>query len=297
MPAIFTKRNKPQIMFANCGHKDTRRLEDNAKLGFISAGQGREEEQEEFYFSNQIRNLIIGDILCVYRNKIGYVGIARVISKPTIITEAFFDGVPANNEMFSDDANMFRNADHPGYEECLVKIKWLSEVHLGDDLGSGKCYGEFANQLITCSLRNQRHLKTNLQIEFKLDFDKLLKNIDEFEIQNEEDEISFPEGREIFILHKTKERNRAVVKIAKEKYCKENPLMQCQVCSFSFKEKYGELGEGFIEAHHIYPLSELTEETKTKIDDLIFVCSNCHRMLHRRRPWLSKLDLDKLLIN
>ena len=73
-----------------------------------------------------------------------------------------------------------------------------------------------------------------------------------------------------------------------------NKRLSCQVCNFSFEENYGGLGKGFIEAHHIFPISELTEETPTKVEDIALVCSNCHRMLHRRRPWLSLEELNKV---
>ncbi|TKI46253.1 hypothetical protein FC748_18175 [Lysinibacillus tabacifolii] len=43
------------------------------------------------------------------------------------------------------------------------------------------------------------------------------------------------------------------------------------------------------------PISEYTENTKTKLKDLVLVCSNCHRMLHKRRPWLNKEDLKKII--
>ncbi|EOW9267990.1 HNH endonuclease [Vibrio cholerae] len=38
-----------------------------------------------------------------------------------------------------------------------------------------------------------------------------------------------------------------------------------------------------MEAHHIIPLSELcsVDGSKTRLEDLAIVCSNCHRMLHR----------------
>ncbi|MEO6787863.1 MAG: HNH endonuclease [Chthoniobacteraceae bacterium] len=55
----------------------------------------------------------------------------------------------------------------------------------------------------------------------------------------------------------------------------------CQVCRISFVELYGELGRGFAEAHHIIPLSSLRARAVTKLSDLITVCANCHRMLHR----------------
>jgi len=71
----------------------------------------------------------------------------------------------------------------------------------------------------------------------------------------------------------------------------------CMACGFDFGEIYGEHGTGFIEVHHLQPLSELEEETK--IDpktDMAVVCSNCHKMIHRRRDnTLSLKELRKIL--
>src|ERR1700730_1417662 len=117
MPEIFTTRQIPKVMFANCGHNQYRSLIDCTNLGFISAGQGRIHHQNPYYFSNQIRRLIVGDILAVYRNKVGYVGIAKVISEPTTISNAIFNGELATPELFR--ANMFNDADDPQYAECL----------------------------------------------------------------------------------------------------------------------------------------------------------------------------------
>ncbi|UOQ81000.1 HNH endonuclease [Hymenobacter sp. 5414T-23] len=112
----------------------------------------------------------------------------------------------------------------------------------------------------------------------------------------EEDEASaFPEGKEKFRLHRIKERSRELVNAVKDRALQEDEKLCCQACGFSFVEKYGKLGEGFIEAHHLFPISELKEETQTKLDDLALVCSNCHRMLHRRRPWLTLENLKALL--
>lgn len=63
--------------------------------------------------------------------------------------------------------------------------------------------------------------------------------------------------------------------------CKERDKFVCQVCGFKFVDLYGALGEGFAEAHHIVALASLPDEVKTALEDLITVCSNCHRMLHR----------------
>lgn len=113
-------------------------------------------------------------------------------------------------------------------------------------------------------------------------------------IAEEDDELAFPEGKEIFRLHKSKERNVELIKAIKQKHLQKDSKLCCQVCNFSFIDKYGELGEGFIEAYHLFPISQLTDETETKISDLALVCSNCHRMLHRRRPWLTLDELKQL---
>ncbi len=55
----------------------------------------------------------------------------------------------------------------------------------------------------------------------------------------------------------------------------------CKVCQTNFGNTYGELGSGFAEAHHVIPLSSPKAKGTTSLDDLITVCSNCHRMLHR----------------
>ena len=55
-----------------------------------------------------------------------------------------------------------------------------------------------------------------------------------------------------------------------------------QVCGFDFEDFYGDLGKGYIEVHHVHPLAmqsgahEVNPET-----DLVCLCSNCHRMIHK----------------
>ena len=75
-----------------------------------------------------------------------------------------------------------------------------------------------------------------------------------------------------------------------------NPLLPCEACGISFKEIYGDIGERFIEAHHVFPLAELTEQTETRIEDMILLCSNCHKMIHKYRPWLTKIEDVRTLL-
>ncbi len=72
----------------------------------------------------------------------------------------------------------------------------------------------------------------------------------------------------------------------------------CQACGFDFVATYGERGRNFIEAHHLVPLSSLPEGEPVPMDpatDFAVLCSNCHRMVHRRRPWLELDELKKLV--
>lgn len=66
---------------------------------------------------------------------------------------------------------------------------------------------------------------------------------------------------------------------------------KCMICGFDFEKKYGELGKGYIEVHHIRPLSEIDEEVVVNPEkDLICVCSNCHRMLHRFKSYMVTVE-------
>lgn len=86
-----------------------------------------------------------------------------------------------------------------------------------------------------------------------------------------------------------------LITIAKKKFKKEHECLYCEVCGFNFASVYGELGNNFIEAHHNKPISEMNENEKTNINDIIMICSNCHSMIHRKRPWLSKEQPKSIL--
>lgn len=112
-----------------------------------------------------------------------------------------------------------------------------------------------------------------------------------------EEDMSFPEGKANLRKHIIRERNQELIKNAKQKFKrKHNGKLFCEVCGFNFSEKYGELGENFIEAHHIKPISEMKDGEKTNIDDIVMLCSNCHSMIHRKRPWITKENLKDILI-
>lgn len=72
---------------------------------------------------------------------------------------------------------------------------------------------------------------------------------------------------------------------------------RCMVCDFDFEEVYGELGKDFIEVHHTKPLFSLEHEVEVNPEeDLVCLCSNCHRMIHRRRDKIMSVEELKELM-
>jgi 5-methylcytosine-specific restriction enzyme A len=82
-----------------------------------------------------------------------------------------------------------------------------------------------------------------------------------------------------YAYHRKIERNRTAARYAKKFHG-----TRCQACELEFVERYGDIGKGFIEAHHLRPIGTLEEGVPVKYDvaaDFAVLCSNCHRMIHR----------------
>lgn len=86
--------------------------------------------------------------------------------------------------------------------------------------------------------------------------------------------------RSFLKMHKMRERNAAIIAEAKALAKRDNKFY-CEVCTFNFEKKYPSHGNGFIECHHKQPVATGGMRTTT-LNDLELVCSNCHRMLHRK---------------
>ncbi|RAW19639.1 restriction endonuclease [Paenibacillus taichungensis] len=109
------------------------------------------------------------------------------------------------------------------------------------------------------------------------------------------DDSVFPEGKKKLAQHIRRERNPALINRAKELFKLKEGRVYCQSCGFDFESKYGDIGKDFIEGHHIIPISELKEGSKTRVQDIILLCSNCHSMVHRKRPWLRVDEIKTLM--
>lgn len=103
-------------------------------------------------------------------------------------------------------------------------------------------------------------------------------------------EIETDQSDEEVVIVGLEGRSRAIVSRVRER----SPRLRasalkihgylCQVCGFDFERTYGNLGKEFIEVHHLQELSAAPAEG-VEVDpaaDLAVVCSNCHRMIHRK---------------
>ena len=110
-----------------------------------------------------------------------------------------------------------------------------------------------------------------------------------------ETEEEASEGRLLTQLHRLRERSARLAARKKQQVLEEFGALLCEACGFDFRSAYGERGRGFAECHHRIPLSELHPDQRTRLEDLAIVCSNCHRMIHRRRPWLTVQQVRGLI--
>jgi len=113
--------------------------------------------------------------------------------------------------------------------------------------------------------------------------------------QDDDEIVEAEEGRILTRIHRIRERNRELVARGKASALKIHGRLQCEACSFDFEDTYGTHGSGFIEERHTKPLYTLFPGDKTRLEDLAMLCSNCHRMIHARRPWLTIDDLKQII--
>jgi hypothetical protein len=109
------------------------------------------------------------------------------------------------------------------------------------------------------------------------------------------EETAFSEGKERYAMHIRYERKPALTRLVKDRAIAQHGRLACEACGFDFSKIYGERGDGYIEAHHKVPVSELGEDSYSRVDDLALVCSNCHSMLHRMSPLPTVEELRNMI--
>lgn len=172
------------------------------------------------------------------------------------------------------------------YDESLTieqLVRFYTSIEFHDDwLTAGNGHTAWKSLRHYLSYRSEKE---------ELDWKPIYESIKgEFEKQREEakrrqareqrSKQEFTEGNVVESHYDRRERDHG----ARLK-CIEHYGCKCAICGFDFEAQYGEVGKEFIEVHHIVPISSTAgEHDVDPINDLIPVCSNCHSILHRRRP-------------
>lgn len=90
-------------------------------------------------------------------------------------------------------------------------------------------------------------------------------------------EIEAQEGRAVLRVHLRRERSRKLIDDFKASLIS----FACEACGDDMEAIYGQIGAGYIEAHHKVPVALIEEGETTKLSDLAALCANCHRIIHR----------------
>lgn len=71
----------------------------------------------------------------------------------------------------------------------------------------------------------------------------------------------------------------------------------CMVCGKNMKDKYGDIGNGYIELHHKIPYANMAVNDTRMLnkDDFCVLCPDCHRMIHKLKD-AGDLELLKTII-
>ncbi len=138
---------------------------------------------------------------------------------------------------------------------------------------AGKKYLD-ENEEVYDSLKSQGFKEEDISKQVEKDFKELVI---------EEGSIELKSIRQRKRSQKLREEK---IKEIKEK---NDGKVACVVCDFDFSETYDGHGEGYIEIHHLEPVSlgQTNQSLAEALRKVVPLCSNCHRMVHR--------DKDNLL--
>lgn len=186
---------------------------------------------------------------------------------------------PVDNQIYDE-----QNGDHRYYRKVKVLAKCVNPPFISRndsvlrDLNFAGISQGNAIQIENIKKVQEEELLESIQMELFSLFSSfgINENIDYPDILENEG-ISDSEGRKILIRHYAYERSGKLMKSKKDIALKNNNL-KCEVCGFDFIQSYC---EQFIECHHNVPMNE-DFIRNTRLEDLSLVCSNCHRMLHRK---------------
>lgn len=104
-------------------------------------------------------------------------------------------------------------------------------------------------------------------------------------------QVEEAEGQRRLVQHLQCERKKSVVRRKKASVAS----LECEICGFLFSRSYGPQAADYCEVHHLIPLGQSDEATRTKLRDLAILCANCHRVVHLRNPPYTLQEVRSML--
>jgi hypothetical protein len=201
-----------------------------------------------------LRNLELRDILFMYHNHLGIVGVGRVLK--------VWDENPYREKLLYTDFD---------FSEYRIRVDWYIDIR-DNPINPRSEFGYNSSRFLQ-RIDEQRETAANLVLR--------LESAREFVSSGE---LSFTpelqEGNVRTVVVDVHERNTIA-----RKQCIENWGTSCCICNFSFSDVYGPIGDGYIHVHHLDPICT-TEGTRPvdPVNDLRPVCPNCHAIIHKKTP-------------
>ena len=113
------------------------------------------------------------------------------------------------------------------------------------------------------------------------------------EVPASPEDRTWAEGRPKLVTHLKRERAAGLAAAKKALFLKNHGRLWCERCRLDPLEKYGpDTGGACIEVHHRIPLAEIRPGQVTRLDDLMCLCANCHRVVHRELRHYDQRDSD-----
>ncbi|KAA8456940.1 HNH endonuclease [Weissella paramesenteroides] len=214
---------------------------------------------------NNNKSVKIGDIIYVYESK----PTQRLVLKTQVI-----DRDVTNYDI--DDSQYTTESTSFGQKGPWFSLRLVENIDIEINLQDLRDWG----------------LKGNIQSLRQLD-DGIVKHIEHIcSLDTDLTTIAHLEGNKKVIYTTKYERNPQ-----NRAKALEYQGYTCKACGFNFERTYGDIGKFFIEVHHVTPLFSLDEEMR--IDprkDLVPLCSNCHRMIHRSKTkMMSVSELSRII--
>lgn len=202
------------------------------------------------------------------------------------------------------DAEILSNRKDTYFSQIVRNLK-------SHDTLSKKGYASYQDGLFYITDKGRQYVDNNKAailyiINSGFQYDDIKNAFGEIYNSKEKKVIPFDElieeGSTKYVATKVYERSRKLRNAAIDYYGK-NGLIACDCCGFEFKSFYGDYtNKTCIEIHHLKPIfqysdSQMTQTIESALKNLLPVCPNCHRVIHRNNISKERIPAFKEYIN